>query len=282
MGRKSKNRKQMKSRRPPLSRLDKSIYWLGFFLSVIAAIFFGFCLKNIADAVAFRDSSVAAYKRHASFLFVLPVLLYVGTSPCVYFLAALEGRTPLLGNRKIRYGEAPWAKDCFPLFDPRRKTVGIRPSEKRLRRRMLILWSAGLLLCSLMAPLGFFGRDCLTQNNRIITYNMLNMEESSYTTEDFSHLTIQTRFVSGYRTASYWCYELTIGMTDGKSFTFSNRDFDWHEPDYQEMCLHKMIDIKSLFAPDRITIKGENNIGKIVDDLNLNDEQAQLLQKLFL
>lgn len=272
----------MRSCRPPLSLLDKSIYWLGVFLSFILSLLFVFCFEDITALIAFRDSTVVAYSSHASFLFVLPALLYVEISALVFFILALEGKKPLLGNRKIQYGEAPWAKDCFPLFDSRRKTVYIPPSEKRFRRHMLMLWSVGFLLCSLIAPLGFFGRDCLTQNNSVKTYNMLNIEEPvSYTTKDFSQLTIQTEFVSGYRTANYWKYELTIKMTDGKSFTFSNRDFDWRKPDYQEMCLCKMIDIKALFAPDMITIKGENNIEKVVDDLGLNDEQTLLLHKLF-
>lgn len=282
MSRKSKHKNQIRSRRPPLSLLDKSIYWLGLFLPYILSLLFAFCFEDITAVIAFRDPSVVAYNSHASFLFVLPVLLYAEISASVYFISALESKQPIWGDRKIQYGKAPWAKDCFPLFDSRRKTVYIRPSKKRFRRRMLMLWSAGLLLCFLIAPLGFFGRDCLTQNNSVITYNMLNIEEPvSYATDDFSHLTVQTEYVSGYRTANYWKYGLTIKMTDGKSFTFSNRDFDSREPAYQEMCLNKMIEIKALFSPDMITIKGENNIEKVVDYLGLNVEQIQLLQKLF-
>lgn len=282
MSRKSKHKRQRRNLRPPLSLLDKTIYCVGFFLSFILSLLSAFCFDDITGAIAFHDSSVVAYRLHASFLFVLPVLSYVEISALAYFISALEGKKPIFGNRKIQYGTTPWAPDCFPLFDPRRKTVYIRPSEKRFRRHMLMLWSVGLLICLLIAPLGFFGRDCLMQDNRVKSYNLLNMEKTvSYTAEDFSHLTIQTKYVSGFRTADYWKYEITIEMTDGKTFTFSNRDFDWREPNSKEMCLKRMIAIKALFSPDKITIKGANNIEKVADYLGLNDDQLQLLRNLF-
>lgn len=62
-------------------------------------------------------------------------------------------------------------------------------------------------------------------------------------------------------------------MKDGKSFTFSNRDFDWREPNYQERCLNTMLDIKTHFTPDAITIKGEQHIEKVADYLGMSDEQ---------
>lgn len=277
-----KSKKKNRSRRPPLSLLDKSIYWLGLILSFILSLLFVYCFEDITGVIAFRDSAIVAYNSHASFLFVMPLLLYVEISALVFCISALESKKPIFGNRKIQYGETPWAKDCFPLFDSRRKKIYIKPSEKSFRRSMLIVWSIGLFLCSLFAPLGFFGRDCLTQNNSVITYNVLNQEDSApYTTDEFSHLTIQAKYVSGYRSADYWKYEITIRMKNGKSFTFSNRDFDWREPNYQERCLNQMLVIKTLFTPDAITIEGEHNIEKVADYLGMNDEQKQLLRELF-
>lgn len=275
-------KKKSRSCRPPLSLLDKSIYWLGLLLSFIFVLLFLFCFEDITNAIAFRDSLVVAYNSHASFLLFMPLLLYIEISALVFCIMALEGKKPIFGNRKVQYGETPWAKDCFPLFDSRRKNIYVRPSKMRFRRDMMIVWIVGLFVCSLFAPLGFFGRDCLTTDNRIISYNVLNREDSSpYTTDDFSNLTIQAEHVSGYRSADYWKYEIIIEMKDGKSFAFSNRDFDWRKDNYRELCLEKMLEIKSSFASDLITIKGEHNVKKVADYLGLNDEQTQLLQKLF-
>lgn len=280
MGKKSK--KKNRNRRPPLSFLDKCIYWFMLLLSFVFSLLLIFCFEDITTVIAFRNSSVVAYNNHASFLFVTPLLLYIEISALVFFITALESKIPIFGNRHIQYGEAPWEKDCFPLFDSRRKHVYVRPSKKRFRRDMMIVWMVGFFLCSLFAPFGFFGRDCLTDDNCIITYSVLNQEDTyPYTTDDFSNLTIQAMHVSGYRSADYWKYEIIIEMKDGKSFTYSNRDFDWRKDDHRETCLEKMLEIKSFFTRDKITIKGEHNVEKVVNYLGLDDKQTILLQELF-
>lgn len=281
MGKKYK-RKKNKTQRPPLTLLDKSIYWIGFFLSFLFSLLLIYCFEDITNMIAFRDPAVVAFNSHLSFLFAAPVVLYFECSFAIIILIALDGRIPIFGNPKIQYGEVPWAKDCFPLFDSRRKKIYTRPSHKRFRRDMMILWSVGLILCSMIAPFAFFGRDCLTHDNSIISYSILNQKESAqYTPEDYSHLNIYAKHVSGHRTADYWEYGITVLMKNGKSFTFSNRDFDWREQNNQEICLNSMLDIKEFFEPDEITIEGKCDIAKVIDYIGLNDKQTQLLQELF-
>ncbi len=70
-------------------------------------------------------------------------------------------------------------------------------------------------------------------------------------------------------------------MNDGRCFSFSNGDFNWREDRYQDNCLETMLEIKELFTPGSISIKGEKNIDKVVDFIGLNSEQAQLLHNLF-
>ena len=215
-------------------------------------------------------------------MFTIPFLLYLGLSPFIFILFSLESRKPIFGSRKIRYGETPREKDCFPIFDPRRKRVHILPSQKALRRRIALLWLIALLFTSLIAFFGLFGRVCLTQEHHIISYNAVNQESPvSYTPEDYSHLTLQTKYVTGYRSPSYWKYELTIEMTDGRSFSFSDRNFDRRVPDHADICLKHMTTIKALFPPGRITILGQEDIEKVADDCRLSDEQRLLLQNLF-
>ena len=157
-----------------------------------------------------------------------------------------------------------------------------RRQQKALRRRIALLWLIALLFASLIAFFGLFGRVCLTQEHHIISYNAVNQESPvSYTPEDYSHLTLQTKYVTGYRSPSYWKYELTIEMTDGRSFPFSDRDFNWRVPNHADICLKHMTAIKALFPPGRITILGRENIEKVADDCRLSDEQRLLLQNLF-
>ncbi len=145
-----------------------------------------------------------------------------------------------------------------------------------------MIWAVGMVVCLLLVPLGLFGRDCLTEDNCIMSYNALNMRSSdSYTVDDFSHLTIRAKYVSGYRSRGYWKYEIEIEMSDGTSYIFSNRDFGVRESGLKERCLRKMLEIKALFPADSVKIIGANKLERVVDYLNLNEEQAELLRKLF-
>ena len=74
---------------------------------------------------------------------------------------------------------------------------------------------------------------------------------------------------------------MTIEMTDGRSFSFSDRNFDRRVPDHADICLKHMTTIKALFPPGRITILGQEDIEKVADDCRLSDEQRLLLQNLF-
>ena len=108
MGKQRKARRR--SLRPPLSLLDKSIYWAGFLVSLVFAGALYIFILRLLDIIAFRDPSVIAYKSHGTHLFTIPFLLYLGLSPFIFILFSLESRKPIFGSRKIRYGETPREK----------------------------------------------------------------------------------------------------------------------------------------------------------------------------
>ena len=70
-------------------------------------------------------------------------------------------------------------------------------------------------------------------------------------------------------------------MKDGKEFSFSNRDFDWRVSDAKDVCLDKMLEIKSLFDSETITIKGVKNTDEVADYLGFNESQQNKLNELF-
>lgn len=280
MGRKSKKKKT--SRKPPLSLLDKWIYYLLIAASFIGSLLLIFFWDDLRGVIAFRDPSVIAYHGHASALLAILLVLYLEISGLVFFIVQLTNKRPIFGNSKIKYGQLPWDKDCFPLFDSRRKNVTVKPSEKRLRRNMRFAWCIGLLIVLAISSFSLCGRDCLRRDNSIISYNMINRQtDILYSEKDYSHLTLYATHVSVYRGGSYWKYGITIVMSDGKEFSFSNRDFDWREDGYKDNCLEKMLEIKELFPMERITIIGKNNVDKAASFIGLNEEQTQLLHSLF-
>jgi hypothetical protein len=282
MGKCSKKHKKKRGRMPPLSFFDKAIYWSGLVLLFCMGLGSAFLIEFTTDAIAFRDATVIAYNNDLSIYLVLPAVLYGFISAMIYLLCALDNKQPLFGNRGVRYGQDPWDKECFPLFDPRRKMVPVKESEQAFRRKYRRLWAVGMILCLMLVPLGLFGRDCLTENHSIVSYNGLNVKASeTYTEDDFSELTIRAEHVSQRYGSGYWKYEIKIEMIDGTSFRFSNRDFDVNLPDAKERILKKMLEIKALFPAESVKIVGADKLEKVVDYLNLNEEQVEMLRELF-
>lgn len=268
--------------RPPLSGLDKCIYWLALILTIVGSVIVLFCFEVIQKLIAFTDPTVIADVEQANFLFVLPFLFFIDCSAIIFFMGRYGNKTPIFGNAKVTYGQYPWDENCYPLFDKRHKTVETAPSEKKRRRKKLLLWTIGFLLFLMIAPLSLFGRECLHNDGSISSYNIINqVSDKVYTAQDYHRLTLRTEHVTGYRKASCWKYEMEIEMTDGKSFWFSNKAFDSPRPGDQDTCLEAMTQIKQLFSSESITIVGAEDVYKVADDLGMNEAQTQKLQRLF-
>lgn len=213
--------------RPPLTFLDKSIYFLCIVFSYLAALLLVFCFDDIQNMIAFNKPETVAYRNNASCLFALPFMMFLEISALVLFISGLESKKPIFGSKKYKYGEYPFKEDCFPLFYSHKRNQHKTPSQKKFVRQMTNLWCSVLVVFSCLIPFSLFGRDAMYQDNRVEKINLINHVSDTYTTNDFSELTIQAKYVSGYRTADYWKYEIIIEMKDGKNFSFSNRDFDW-------------------------------------------------------
>ena len=69
-------------------------------------------------------------------------------------------------------------------------------------------------------------------------------------------------------------------MSDGKSFYFSNRDFNRDIPEGHDFYLDKMLEIKSLFPSESITVDGARNLDEAAERLKLNEEQKNKLREL--
>lgn len=272
-----KKTKKRKPGIPPLSFLDKCIYGLAFLLIILIAGCFILFHSKIALLIAKSNPATVAFSSHPTNFFILPAFCYVFISALVFTLCKRIEKKPIFGNGKITYGQEPWNKNYYPLFSPERKNRYVRPSHKKFQRKCIIVWLVGLVITLLLFPFGLFGRTCLLQNNSIVEYNMFNNAVMEYTTENFEELTLQTNYVTLYRGGSYWEYVMTIEMDNGKKFSFSNGDFI---TDSNEDKLEKMMEIKSFFPNDRITIKGESNVDKVADVIGLSDSEAELLHKL--
>ncbi len=279
--RKKNKRKNNKSHlRPPLTFLDKSIYVSGLVLSFLFVIILVICFDIILDRIAFGRPDTVAYRSSTSPLFALPFLLFLEISLFIFFISGLESKKPIFGSKKIPYGVPPYREDCVPLFSRKKYRVRKTPSQKRFERNMITLWCAVFLLLAAPVPLGLFSRDALCADNRVENINLFNGVSGTYTEDDYAHLTVQTEYVVANH-SRYWKYEISIEMTDGKVFSFSNRDFYRWDSDTKDVCLDKMLEIRRLFDPEEITVKGTEDIGEVSAYYSFTEQQQEKLAELF-
>ncbi len=86
----AKKRKKKRERIPPLSLLDKGIYWCGTILVFLVAFFAVFIFEETTDAIAFRDVAVVAYNNDMNGFFVAPALLYGLFSALIFLGTAYD------------------------------------------------------------------------------------------------------------------------------------------------------------------------------------------------
>lgn len=281
MSKKVKRKENKRHLRPPLTFLDKSIYFLCIAFSFLGTLLLVFCFDDIKNMIAFNKPETVAYKSNSSFLFALPFIMFLEISGLVLFGSGWQSKKPIFGSKKHEYGKYPFREDCFPLFSPQKRNQRKTPSQKKLVRQMTILWCSVLIVFSCLVPFSLFGRNAMYQDNRIEKINLINNVSATYTTNDFSELTIHANYVSSNRRADHGKYEIIIEMKDGKVFSFSNRDFGWRASGDKDDGLDKMLEVKNLFNPDSITIKGANNIGEVSDFLGFDEQQEAKLKLLF-
>ena len=287
MKRRATTRSNKRNLCPPLTFLDKLIYFLGFMLDVCLCFALVIVFSQLQSVIAFSTPDVIAYKERATFLLILPFSLYFGLTIGIFILIGFETQTPLFGSRKIRYGEPPFSPKCLPIFRKRRIKNKLPKAKKKLYLKIIAVWCIVLLLLTSLIPLGLFKRDALYEDNRIEKINAQNKVIAVYTEEDFAHLTIDAR---GYATATHkvmfplspfrYSYEITIEMTDGEKFFFSAGNFDGNYAT-NEKRLDKLLEIKALFDKSKITVTGADKIDEIIKDMKLNESETAKLNKLF-
>ena len=123
----AKRKRRKKNIRPPLTLLDKSIYLLGILLSFSVAIALLLGLDAIRRLIAYQTEGTLAWESLASSLFSLPFILALEISAFCLIIGGWEGKQPIFGSKKIRYGEHPYERNCFPLFS-KKKTADQKES----------------------------------------------------------------------------------------------------------------------------------------------------------
>ena len=246
---------------------------MGFIFSLSVVFLLFLATEFLRNSIAFKDAETVAYISKGSALLSLPFLLFIELCLLVPLIMGLESKKPIFGSKKYKYGEYPFGKGCLPVF------CRCKNNRKKALPQKMLFCCFVLIVLGCLIPFSLFGREVLCVDNSIEIINSVNNVTKTYTADDYSSLSIKSKYVGG-RYNNYWKYEITIEMKDGEVFTFSNRDFDSRLSDFNDICLDKMLEIKNCFSVEKITVKGDD-IRKVSEYLNFNEQQYDKLKELF-
>ena len=285
MAKQGQRKKAKRQIMPPLTLLDRSIYWVGIILTALLALATAPFVINILDMISLSDANVVASEHPYGWLLLLSVLYLFG-SLVVFLLVHLSIGTPIIGDKKIRYGEYPFRTDVFPLFSKMRSEKIKRTAMGKRLKVLLILWLIGLFVFLSLAPIAICRKNILYNDYRIEEINGFGARSESYSKWDYKELTIYTSKSTraGRKGLPLTTYQfgVKIIMDDGASFAFPSRCFSsLVERDRIDASLDKMLEIKALFPPEKIKIEGKERLERLIDTYSLTPNQIARLYDLF-
>lgn len=267
---------------PPLSAIDKLIYWTVFVLLV--ASYFGLiagtlCLRN---KIAFADKSVIAVEDHASlFWLLLPWFTYFMIT-FILWVYWYQDKRPLFGRKNFKYGPPAWPK-VYPLFMKNKPPVWVSERKKKEKRQFAIALIVVLLLSFIPYPWSLYGRDCLCDDGSLVQYNMFDRQTHEFRSEQITQIEIRTFKHGGkkYDWRTYWGVEMVFKTDSGKKYCFDHRDFQSGRENEVVYWLRGMLKVKECYDPGLIHYDGADCLKNVIADKSLNQEEVRLLYQLF-
>ena len=272
-----KRKKIRRPEAPPLAWIDKVIY-AGLFLLIIASLpLVGELIASVRTRIACQDTAMLAFRGRLAHLWLVPYLIHLFLGCMLPVIVKYGERKPIIGNKAITYGEHPWKSDVYPMFGPQHKSVKVTEQEMLFRRIFCYLWILGVFLIIVTALFCLCRRNCLQNDQTIVVYDTFNHQTDTISiTEDCTELTIEIQ-LHGTRSGRFPSYGITLSTPDGKDYSFDWRDFKGSHFE----TLKTMLQIKDLFSPEVITIKGVDKMENVIDYNKLNSEEIMLLRELF-
>ena len=162
-----KKRRQRKSM-PPLSLLDKCIYWLlGVLMTAaLVGLLWGWCLWRAR--VQFGDEQVVCIATHWSMLWVAVPMFSLPCTAVGLWCGWYYGGQPIFGIPGFRYGP-PYPR-IYPLFMKDRPKP--KPRERRGTRTFAAFIVGVNLVCVAFGLLSIQGRDSLYRDGSVRQVNM--------------------------------------------------------------------------------------------------------------
>lgn len=273
MARKAKKKMH---RMPPLSFVDKLIYW--FLMALLFAAYFALLIGvlMLRDKIAFRDSTVVAKYDHASLLWMLVPWMTFFLMTFILWLQPYQDRKPIFGLRNFKYGPPAWPK-VYPLFMKNKPPVYVSERKRREKRGVVLLLTIILLVSFIPLPWSLYGRSCLHSDGSIVRHNMFNQVTREFSEHDIESLEIEAFYAKQGKGRRIWTVRMKFTTESGRDFHFALRDFRGNATEI----LSAMLQVKSCYHPSSITYSGAEYVDNVIGDRSFNAEERQMLYELF-
>lgn len=280
MSKGKKKRRNKRRQMPPLTILDKVIYWIAGAAMLAAFVGLFFLWLRWEERVMFSDAQVVCCARHGSFLWAFPGALSLIITGLGFWCWGYDGRRPIFGIKGFRYG--PPYPSIYPLFSKDRPPR--KPADRRGARR-----AASVVICIdllFLAPvlLSVAGRDSLYADGTVQEFSMFGNVREEYGVRDTEQviLSVDSRTSGKYVRTRHWFVGLKLVMTDGTRYDFSSGSFR-HDDGETEVrrWIRELEQLMALYPAQRIEIQNAGELDRVITDHGLNETETGILYRLF-
>lgn len=279
MARKAKKRLHQM---PPLSFVDKLIYWTIIVLLCVAYFVLLLGPLYLRYQIAFSDAAVIAAGDHASIFWSMVPWMTFFLMTFILWLQPYQKRIPIFGRRNFKYGPPAWPK-IYPLFMKNKPPVWVSERKKKERKQIAVILLVVLLVSFVPFPWCLYGRDCLRSDGSIVQYNMFNSQTHEFSAGDIADIEIETyRHSTGTRFKTrHWGIRMVFLTDSGREYAFEHKEFRKDQQADFVYWLEAMLRLKKRYDPSIIHYGGAENLDLFIADMNLSQEEAQMVYRLF-
>lgn len=277
----AKKAKKKMHRMPPLSFVDKMIYWTCLILLCVGYLCLLFGSFYLQNRIAFADKTVVATREHISVLWLLVPWLTFFCITFALWISAYENRKPIFGRRNFKYGPPAWPKK-YPLFMKNKPDVFVSKRDREFRRKATMILLVILLVSFIPFPWSLYGRDSLCIDGSIQQYSMFNRQKKSFSSEEYTSVKIETyRRRSRRGMNGVYSVQMVFTTDRGRRYIFEARDFRSDNPNSRQEWVEEMTQVKHRLNPDVICYDGIERLEWVVESRNLNVIETKMLYQLF-
>lgn len=265
---------------PPLGWQDLLLYWSSMVLSFGGMLFSMFFPLYYREKTEFSDPQVLAVTSGKGSLLFFWLTIWMLMVFILILAGPYQQRYPIFGKTGLKYGPPAYPR-VYPLLMKNKPKYWVSPKKQAARKlafRILAAVMAVWLAFSLfMFPLSLHGRNELNRDGTLSVYNARGEEETRYRLGQISSVELDTYRLSGRSSSSRkWTAALILTTTDGEVFRFAVGTFqgDWAHT------LQTMTALKDIYG-HRVTIKGTEDLPKVIRDWGLSPDDMAALNRLF-